>query len=73
MARGYREFDPQLGDLENVTNALWGIADALDELGFGRAHNPAGQGAFEGHTMRMQSVLQEIAAALTALAEGDTR
>lgn len=63
MPRGFREYDRGLSDLENVTNALWGIADALDQLGFGRAHSATGgPGALEGATMHLDERLDRIIA-----------
>lgn len=61
------QFDPEVSDTENLCNALYAIARALGQLGFGENRSgPHGPGAIEGHTMLMRD---EIVPALSSAIE----
>lgn len=60
-------YDEERSENENLCRALYAIADALRDLGFGADRN-RGPGAFEGHTMMLRD---EIAPAIaTAIKDG---
>lgn len=62
------QFDPEASDTENLCNALYAIAGALSQLGFGENRSgPHGPGAIEGHTMLLRD---EIVPALSSAIEG---
>lgn len=42
---------------------------AVDDLGFGRRSSATAQGAFEGHTVRMQDAMNDVTRGLMAIAE----
>lgn len=61
------QFDPEASDTENLCNALYAIASALRQLGFGENRSgPHGPGAMEGHTMMLRD---EIIPALSSSIE----
>lgn len=57
-------YDPDVSDNENLCQALYAIASALRDLGFG-ADRHRGPGAIEGHSMMMRDhVAPKIAEAI---------
>ena len=49
-----------------VAAALFQMAKAINDLGFGTAYHP---GAIEGHTMKMMESISELSSSIESIAE----
>ena len=68
-----RRYDDEASETENLCEALYAIADALRDLGFG-ANRSSGPGAIEGHSMMLRdeiapSIAQAIGDGLKEIAQ----
>jgi hypothetical protein len=60
------EYDPELGDVENICNAVYALARAVDGIGLNKSDSSCAPGALEFIGMQLRD---NIGPSLQAIAE----